>query len=89
MKSILKVVSKGQVINVNKADGTTVAKCTLVLQEIGGQYEDAYVVTVLGQMAQWEFRAGEVYAASLRFMTHEYNGTMYQDIMLNEFVRVG
>lgn len=88
MERILKVVSKSDVINVTKSDGTTMPKCTLVLQELGGQYENRYAVTLLGMMAQCDFRQGECYAVALRFMVHEYNGAVYQDIVMQEFHRV-
>lgn len=62
--------------------------CHIVLQELGGKYENSYVATMFGEQARVRFQAGELVAAVLRFTTREYNGQMYQDVTLNEIVRL-
>ena len=89
MKGIMKVVCQTPVVNITKADGSSMAKCTLVLQELGGQYEDSYAATLLGPVALRRFEKETVVAVSLRFQAHEYNGAYYQDIVLQEVWRVG
>ena len=63
-------------------------KCNIVLQELGGKYENSYVATILGEQAKPRFAKDELVAASLRFSTREYNGQVYQDIMVNEIIKV-
>ena len=62
--------------------------CHIVLQELGGKYENSYVATMFGEQARRRFEAGELVAAALRFTTREYNGQMYQDVTVNEIVRL-
>ena len=91
MKQILKVVTQSETIAVpsQKAEGGQVMKSTIVPQELGGRYEDTFVATMLGNTAQCRFYAGELVAAALRFTTREYNGQVYQDIVVNDIVKIG
>ena len=43
---------------------------------------------MFGEQARVRFPAGELVAAVLRFTTREYNGQMYQDVTVNEIVRL-
>ncbi len=61
---------------------------TLVLQELGGRYENQYVVTAFGTLATLRFDEGCLVAATLRFQTHEHNGAEYQDVVANEIVAI-
>ena len=83
---ILKVVQQGEAFAVpsQKAEGGQVMKCSIVLQELGGKYENEYVATMLGNLAQCRFYQGDVVAATLRFAKREYNGQVYQDILVTE-----
>ncbi len=83
---ILKVVKQSDVFMVDsqKAEGGKLAKCNIILQEMGGKYENQYAATMLGNTAQLKFRSGELVAATLRFQTREYNGQVFQDILLTE-----
>ena len=83
---ILKVVQQGEAFAVpsQKAEGGQVMKCSIVLQELGGKYENEYVATMLGNLAQCKYTAGDVVAATLRFAKREYNGQVYQDILVTE-----
>ena len=71
-----------------KAEGGQLSKCSIVLQELGGKYENSYVATILGEQAKMRFVKDELVAASLRFTTREYNGQVYQDIVVNEIVKL-
>ena len=64
------------------------SKCNIVLQELGGKYENQYVATMLGEQAKTRFTKDELVAASLRFSTREYNGQVYQDIVVSEIVKL-
>ena len=64
------------------------SKCNIVLQELGGKYENSYVATMLGEQARIRFELNDPVAASLRFSTREYNGQVYQDIVVNEIVKL-
>ena len=59
-------------------------KRTIVLQELGGKYENCYVVTALGSLATIEWSEGEIVACALSFRTHEHNGQVYMDVIANE-----
>jgi hypothetical protein len=72
-----------------KAEGGQISKCNIVLQELGGKYANSYVATVLGEQARVRFEKDDLVAASLRFSTREYNGQVYQDIVVNEMVKLG
>ena len=63
-------------------------KCSIVLQELGGKFENSYVATVLGEQAKMRFAKDELVVASLRFSTREYNGQVYQDIVVNEIIKI-
>ena len=90
MKNLMKVVSCGEMFTVRseKAEGGSLNKRNLVLQEIGGKYENQYAVTALGNLAQCVFHPGEYVWAALRFQTREYNGQVFQDITAVEIIKV-
>ena len=71
-----------------KAEGGQISKCNIVLQELGGKYENQYVAIILGEQAKMRFTKDELIAASLRFSTREYNGQVYQDIVVGEIVKL-
>ena len=91
MKQIFKVVAQSDTVAVpsQKAEGGQTYKSTIVLQEPGGRYEDTFVATMLGNTAQCRFREGDVVVAALRFSAREYNGQVYQDIVVNDIVKLG
>ena len=88
MKSIFKVIKQGepQQVASQKAEGGQVSKCQIVLQELGGKFENMYVCTLFGNSATCKWYAGDLVFASLRFQAHEYNGQWYQDITVGEIV---
>ena len=87
---ILKVVQQGEAFAVQsqKAEGGQTMKCNIVLQELGGKYENEYVAAMLGNLAQCRFYAGDVVATTLRFSKREYNGQVYQDILITEIKKL-
>lgn len=90
MTEIFKVVQQGEALAVQSRTSETgqTLRCTLVLQEIGGKYADQYVCTMLGTMAECRFYNGDMVVASLRFTAHEHGGAFYQDVMVNEIVKI-
>ena len=90
MKGFYKVVQQGEAFAVQsqKAEGGQTMKCNIVLQELGGKYEDQYLGVLLGNVAQCKFYPGELVAASLRFSTRDHNGQTYQDILVTEILKL-
>ena len=87
---ILRVVSSGEMISVKseKSENGVLNKRNLVLQELGGKYENCYVVTALGNLASLVFQPGELEIATLRFQTREYNGQVFMDVIATELRNV-
>ena len=90
MKSIFKVIAQSEpfAVQSQKAEGGQISKCNIVLQEPGGKYENSYVATILGEQANMHFVKNELVVASLRFSTREYNGQIFQDIVVNEIIKI-
>ena len=90
MKGIFKIQAQSETFQVpsQKAEGGQISKCNIVLQELGGKYENNYVATILGDQAKVRFAKDNLVVASLRFSTREYNGQVYQDIMVGEIIKL-
>ena len=90
MKTIFKIQAQSETFLVpsQKAEGGQLPKCNIVLQEIGGKYENSYVATILGEQAKMRFSKDDLVVAALRFSTREYNGQVYQDIVVNEILKI-
>ena len=90
MKQILKVMAQSETFQVpsQKAEGGQISKCNIVLQELGGKFENSYVATILGEQAKTRFAKNDLVVAALRFSTREYNGQVYQDIVVNEICKL-
>ncbi len=86
---ILKVVRQGETYSVqsSKQESGQIKKCNIVLRELGGsKYENEYVCTMLGNMAACRFAEGELVVVTMRFSTHEYQGQVFQEVLLTEVV---
>lgn len=90
MKGLYKVVQQGEAFPVQsqKSDSGQTMKCNIVLQELGGKFEDQYFGVLLGNLAQCKFYPGDLVAASLRFSTRDYNGATYQDILVSDIIKI-
>lgn len=86
MKTLFKVVNQSQPTTVQKQDGSSISKCTIVLTEPGGKYENTFVCTLLGNAAQCRFYPNDLVWASLRFASREYQGNFYQDITVQDII---
>ena len=90
MKKFFRVIAQSEpfAVQSQKAEGGQISKCNIVLQELGGKVENSYVATILGEQANMRFAKDELVVASLRFSTREYNGQVYQDILISEIVKL-
>ena len=72
-----------------KAEGGQLAKCIIRLKEFGGgKFGNEYVCTMFGNLSQCRFSEGDLVVASLRFQVHEVNGSVYQEIVANDVVKL-
>jgi len=87
---ILKVVRQGEAFSVqsSKNEAGSIQKCNIVLKELGGKFENEYVCAMLGNLAACRFYEGDVVMATLRFSTHEYQGQVFQEILVTEIVKL-
>lgn len=81
MKSIFKVIAQTEPQTINTQNGQT-QKSIVVLQELGGKYENSFTAALIGNQSRFSPNA-LVYAA-LRFSSREYQGNWYQDITIQE-----
>ena len=97
----MKVVRQGEAFSVQsqKSESGQIQKCNIVLRELGGSrsaegrlpgktYENEFVCSMLGNLAECRFYEGDVVAATLRFSTHEYQGQVFQDIVATDIVKL-
>lgn len=87
----MKVVSQSDATYIpsTKQEGGQLAKCIIRLKEFGGgKFGNEYACTMFGNLALCRFAEGELVAASLRFQVHEVNGSLYQDVVCNEMVKL-
>ena len=82
----MRVVQQSEAFAVQsqKAENGQTMKCNIMLQEMGGKYENQYVAAILGNLATNKFTPGDIVAATMRFSTREYNGAHYQDILVTD-----
>ena len=87
---ILKVVRQGEAFSVQSAkqESGSIQKCNIVLKELGGKFENEYVCAMLGNLATCRFCEGDVVVATLRFSTHEYQGQVFQEILVTDIERL-
>ena len=91
MKTIIcKVVAQTEPVYVpsKKQDNGQLAKSMIRLKELGGDYEDEYICAMFGNLALCKFAAGKTVIASLRFQTHELNGSVFQDVVANDIINI-
>ena len=89
--NIYYVVSQGEVSYVasQKAESGQLAKCVIRLKEFGGsKFGNEYACTMFGNLSQCKFYEGDLVAASLRFQVHEVNGVVYQEVVVNDIVKL-
>ena len=90
--NIYRVVSQGDVTYVasQKAENGQLAKCMIRLKEFGsGKFGNEYSCTMFGNISQCKFYDGDLVVASLRFQVHEVNGSVYQEVVVNDIAKIG
>lgn len=60
----------------------------IVLQCLGGDYEDTFCATCFGTQARQPVAVGDIVAARLQMLTHDYQGQTYQDCVVREIARL-
>ena len=87
---ILKVMAQAEPVYVpsKKAESGQIAKTMIRLKELGGDYEDEYICAMFGNLALCKFEVGKTVIASLRFQTHESNGSYFQDVVANDIQNI-
>ena len=87
---ILKVGRQGEAFSVqsSKQESGTIQKCNIVLKELGGKFENEYVCAMLGNLAACRFYEGDLVVATMRFSTHEYQGQVFQEILVTDIVKI-
>ena len=86
MKGIFYIEKLGEPMEVQsqKAEGGKLAKRMIILRELGERYSDNIVATVFGAKAQdGILKEEDVVIASVHLTTHEHNGQIYQDAVVN------
>ena len=84
-----RVVSQ-QAVPSTKQEGGQLAKCMIRLKEFGsGKFGNELVCSMFSNLAQCRFAEGDVVAASLRFQVHEVNGATYQEVIVNDILKLG
>ena len=85
-----KVIAQGEptYVQSQKSENGQLAKCMIRLKELGGDYEDEYICVMFGNLALCKFAEGKTVIVSLRFQTHETNGSYFQDVVANEIVNI-
>ena len=86
---ILKVMKSGEMFSVKseKSENGQLNKRNLVLNELGGKYENEYAVSVLGNAASLVFYEGDLVMVTLRFQVREYNGQAFQDVTATDIIK--
>lgn len=85
------VVSQGDVSYVasQKAENGQLAMCIVRLREFGGgKYDNEYVCTMFGNLTQRKFHKNDLVVASLRFQVHEVGEKCYQEVIVNDIVKI-
>ena len=88
---IYSVVRQGEVFSVqsSKQESGQIQKCNILLRELGGsKFENEFVCTMLGSLAECRFYEGDVVIATLRFSTHEYQGQTFQEVLATDIVKL-
>ncbi len=87
---IFRVVSQNDVTYVpsSKEANGQLAKCEIRLKELGGKFSNEFVATLFGNLALCKFYENDLVAAVLRFSVHEVNGSLYQDVVCNDVVKL-
>ena len=87
--NLFRVVQQGEAFAVQsqKAENGQIMKSNIILQEMGGKYENQYVGAMLGDLALCKLQPGDIVAATLRFGTHQYEDRVFQDVLVTDLAK--
>ena len=91
MRTFFMVDSLGDTFTIpsQKAKDGVMYKRVVALTEVGVKYGDRVVATLLGEDARDTlFGEGDFILASVRFNTHEYNGQVYMDAVMEDYLAI-
>ena len=85
----MKVLAQGETTTVpsKKSESGQMNKSVIHLKELR-DFGDEVIATMLGEVAACRFEPNSVVAVNLRLSTHENNGQIYQDILVNDIVKL-
>lgn len=86
MINLFKVLSQTEPVSIKKQDGSEMKKSIVHLQEFGGEHENTFAASLLGN--QVKFHKDDLVLCSLRFSTHEYGANLYQDIIIKDIIKL-
>lgn len=84
---VCRVVSQTESSSVTTQNGE-LDKCYIRVKEIGSDYANEYICSVLGNLAQCRFQPGDKVIVTLRFQIFENNGKAYQEVRATEIIKV-
>lgn len=89
MIQIFRVVKCGEeyAVRSEKSPNGCLQKRNIVLSEIG-RYPDTFTASLLGTNASLSFDPLKLVVANLRFQAREYNGQMFQDVIVDDIDRL-
>lgn len=89
-QKICEVVSQADVTYIpsKTEEGGQTAMCGIRLKEFGGKFGDEFACTMFGNLAQCRFYKNDLVIAALRFVVHEYEGRVYQDVVVENMVNI-
>lgn len=85
MTIICKLEFLGDAVTIARRDGTSCYKQQLNLRELGGKFSNTYCATLFGDKI-CTLREGTWLACELRFSTHRFESSDYQDVTIQEYV---
>jgi len=87
MTKIFKCINQSEAKAITIKDGGQTQRCSVILKELGGQYENEYLCTLYGNAATANYNDSLV-VAKLSFRTHNHEGVTYQDINIQEIQKL-
>lgn len=89
MKKLFRVVAQTPTVQVpSQEGGQETSVCNVVLQELGGKFENSYVVSLYGNTAMCKYMSGSLVYGALHFRAKESNGQWYQNIVAKELLPI-
>jgi hypothetical protein len=88
MQGIFRILTLGTVRQYTTQKGTASQCRDITLQALGGQWADRFAATVFDREADKPLLTGDIVAARLSFFVNQYNDRDYQQVSVNEIVKL-